>query len=455
VLSPRADVGPAAAVEWWRPSAPEADRPAAAAAVGREAPGGDVAFRALAVFTVILLLAPQGFIPALRPLRIALVAAVVAIAACLLDRARRGQPLTVRRREMALAGALVGWAVVTIPLSYWPGGTLSFLLDLYFKTVTIFWLLANVVDTMPRLQGIARLLTWISVPLALTGVKNFLTGAFIPAGHSVRRIGGYEAGLTANPNDLALMLNMILPLTIALVEVTRGTLARAVLISIALLQAACIVVTFSRAGFLTLATIATLYLWRLVRRGRALVAAAVVGGALCALPLVPGGYLDRLATIADPDADPTGSAQARWSDSVAALNFVLDHPFMGAGAGMNTLALNEVRGPAWMEVHNVYLEYAADLGLPGLALFLLLLRACWKRARAVRREAASVTELATLSILAGGIELALVGFAVAAFFYPVAYHAFFYYPAGLAVAAGVLFDQVRRGQDVPAGEWAS
>jgi O-antigen ligase len=120
---------------------------------------------------------------------------------------------------------------------------------------------------------------------------------------------------------------------------------------------------------------------------------------------------------------------------VAATRFVLDHPLTGAGLGMNTLALNEVRGPAWTMVHNVYLEYAADLGLPGLALFLCLLLSCLKRARAARRRAQGLPEL---SALGAGIETALLGFAVAAFFYPVAYHFYFYYLAGLAVAAGSL-----------------
>src|SRR5205814_2313355 len=124
-----------------------------------------------------------------------------------------------------------------------------------------------------------------------------------------------------------------------------------------------------------------------------------------------------------------------WSDTQAAARWVMGHPLVGAGAGMNTLALNEVRGMTWTQVHNVYLQYAADLGLPGLALFLLLLRACLGRARSIRRQAAERPELAELGTLAEGIEFAIVGFTVAAFFYPVGYHVYFYYPAGLAVAA--------------------
>jgi O-antigen ligase len=387
-------------------------------------------------FTVIMVLAPQAYLPALRPFRIALLAALVGIAARLADSVLRGRSLTVGGREVAVAAALLAWALATVPLSYWPSGSLSVLTDLYIKTVAIFWLLANAVDTLPRLRQMAWGLTCMAVPLALAGIKNFLSGTFIAAGDPVKRIGGYEAGLTANPNDLALMLNTVLPLTVALLVASRSVLVRAVLAGIAILQVTTVIVTFSRSGFVTLAAICAVYLWRLIRRGRVAWAAAVLVAVLVAVAAAPTGHLSRLATITDIESDPTGSAQARWRDTVAATQFVMAHPLFGAGLGMNTLALNEVRGPAWTMVHNVYLEYAADLGLPGLALFLLLMLSCLKRVRSVRRRAAG-RELATLS---EGIEVALLGFAAAAFFYPVGYHFYFYYLAGLAVAAGALCD---------------
>jgi putative inorganic carbon (hco3(-)) transporter len=403
------------------------------------APNSALAFRALMAFTFILVLAPQSFVPALRPWRIALIAAVTGIAAHLLDRALRAQPLMILTREMSFALGLAAWAVITVPMSYWPGGSVSFLLDTYFKTVAIFWLLGNVVDTLPRLRFVARALTVMAVPLAVTAVKNFVSGSFMAPG--VNRIAGYQGGLTANPNDLALMLNLILPFTVALLVAARSALARVLLVAVALLQAAGVVVTFSRAGFLTLVTIVAVYVWRFARKGRLLFVAAAAAVALLAPLLLPAGYLGRLATIADIDADQTGSAQVRTRDSLAAGRYVLAHPLIGVGVGMNTLALNEVRGTTWSPVHDVYLEYAVDLGLPGLMLFLLLFLTCLRNVRSVRRWATSVPSLRELCCLAEAIEVALVAFAVAAFFHPVAYHFYFYYLAGLAVAASVVCER--------------
>ncbi len=272
------------------------------------------------------------------------------------------------------------------------------------------------VTTLPRLRRIAWALSLMSAPLAAYGIKQFLAGRFIDDG-SVKRIAAYEAPLTQNPNDLALMLNLILPLAIALFLTGRPK-TRALLLGLIALDAAAVILTFSRAGFLTLATTIALY----------------VVLVLIAVPFLPGGYMERLSTITDIKTDPTGSAQERWADTIAALRFILHHPVVGAGVGMNILALNEVRGPEWKQVHNVYLEYAVDLGIPGLVLFVMLLLGCLRAAAGARRTAGAAGS-GEPALLAEGLQASLIAFAVAAVFHPVAYHFYFYYIAGLALAA--------------------
>jgi O-antigen ligase len=364
---------------------------------------------------------------------------VVCVTAHLLDCFFRRRPLIVVGTEMGLTLGVVAWAVLTLPLSYWPGGSAEFLLSTYLKTVALFWLLSTVVDSLPRLRRMAWCLTWMAVPLALTGVKNFLSGAVVEAG-SVKRIVGYEGGLTKNPNGLALMLALMLPFTTALLQSARRPALRALLMLIAVLETAGVMVTFSRGGFLTLATIVAVIAWRALRRGRVGWVLLAFTATLVGIQLLPSGYLARLSTIADIHSDPTGSAQARWRDIGAAVQFVADNPLIGAGIGMNSLALNEVRGAAWTVVHNVYLEYGVELGLPGLALFLALFIAAIRKVRAVRRAPLTSAASRELACLAEGIEVALVAFAVAGFFYPVGYQFYFYYLAGLAVAT----DSVRR-----------
>ena len=62
----------------------------------------------------------------------------------------------------------------------------------------------------------------------------------------------------------------------------------------------------------------------------------------------------------------------RWSDTVAAVEFMISHPIVGAGLGQGHLALNELRGAFWTSVHNAYLNFGVDLGLPALLLYLAM-----------------------------------------------------------------------------------
>lgn len=388
-------------------------------------------FRALLVFTFILIIAPQTLFPALASLRVAMLAAGVAVLSYLYNRFARRRPVVEFSREIALAACLLAWAVITLPLSYWPGGSLSHLLNVYSKTLVIFWLLSHVVNTQSRLRLTAWSMSLMALPLAVSAVTNLAEGRFL----TESRIIGFDAPLTGNPNDLALMLNLILPLSIGLFLGAGGRFwLRALLLFGIGLSAIGVIATYSRGGFLTLAVIFALYVNALLRRPRerhfALLAIFL---GLAAIPFLPGDYVERLGTIANIEADASGSAQERWGVTLAALEYILFHPLVGAGIGMDILALNEVRGPAWKEVHNVYLQYGVDLGIPGMILFIMLLRGALRCARQAQHAAAG--RMPQLFYLAESIRISLLAFAVAAFFHPAAYHFYFYYFAGLAIAA--------------------
>ena len=429
---------------WWRLLSAVEDESLGGDRVATDSGGRDsdsaVAFGGLMIFTFILLTAPQRSFPALAPFRIALLTATVAIAAHLVHQFRRRQPAMTLTREIWVTAGLVGWAIVTVPLSEWPGGSVSFLLGTYLKALAIFWLLSNAVNSLTRLRRITWGLSLAGVPVAATAVDHFLSNAFLP-GERVNRIVGYNAPLTENPNDLALMLNLILPLAVALVMLTRHRLARALLLVIIVLDVTGVIVTFSRAGFLTMAATFVMYLSKLRRRTERGWALAILVLAPGCVPLLPSGYSDRLSTIVDIQSDRTGSAQARWSDTVAAARFVMKHPIVGAGVGMDTLALNEERGATWTAVHNAYLEYAVDLGIPGLAMFLLLLVWCVRNTTFVQRRSAAVPALREFFYLAEGIQISLIASAVAALFHPAGYQFYFYYIAGLAVALKAVYNE--------------
>jgi O-antigen ligase len=420
-------VEPIVSAEWWRPS-PARDLAFVESAPYTRHAKGAIAFGALVAFTCILVLAPQERFPALAPLRLAFIAATIAIVAHLVD--RLGGLTITPASEFRIAGVLLGWSVLLVPLSLWPGGSVNALTDVFLKSLLVFWLLGRAVNTEDRLHALAWTLALLSIPLAMAGVENYLAGTYMPDAQG--RIVGYRAGIAGNPNDLALTLNIFLPMTFVLAVTARSLFTRLVLGLILIVNVVAVIVTFSRGGFLALALIAILSLAWLVRsRAYAVIGIAMLVG-LLAIPLLPAGYVERLQTLSSVDADPTGSAQDRWRDALEAMQFIREHPLIGAGIGQDVLALNALRGATWKSVHNVYLQYGVDLGVPGMLLFVALLVTSIRTASRVERNARY--RQPRLAALAAGVRIGLMAFGLAAVFYPVAYYFYFYYLSGLAVA---------------------
>src|SRR4030095_6751869 len=103
--------------------------------------------------------------------------------------------------EVLIAVTLVAWSVLTLPLSYWPAGSVDVLADKYIKAIAFFWLLGTLVTTVERLRMIAWTLVLCSIPLAVTGLKNYILGEVLSTGvRGFTRIYGYAggSGLTGN-----------------------------------------------------------------------------------------------------------------------------------------------------------------------------------------------------------------------------------------------------------------
>jgi O-antigen ligase len=383
----------------------------------------------------IVLLAPQAYFPTLIPFRVALVTAGAATVVHVLQRVTSGGPISVGCREMKLVAALLVWVVLTIPLSYWRGGSVDTVTETFGKSLVLFWLVANTVTTVRRFRQLAWGVTLMSVPIALAAVSNHVSGTFA---RGSERIAGYQAPLTSNPNDLALTLNLIVPFVLVFVRSSRSCLIRVSALGIVILDVVAVLLTLSRGGVLTLVTILVSVVWSLFRSWRIGWAVALLAVLLTSAPFLPSTFWDRWGTITDLEGDATGSAQARRNQVMDALRFVGTHPLVGAGIGAGVLGLRDQGVQSWSEIHNVYLQYAVDLGLPGLALYLALVVTSFRSASSARQRAGAMDDARGVACLADATRLSLLAFVVAALFHPVAYNFYFYYLAGLAVAASRL-----------------
>ncbi|HEY3066269.1 MAG TPA: O-antigen ligase family protein [Methylomirabilota bacterium] len=386
-------------------------------------------FWGLMFFTFILYISPQVYMPFLQPLRLAMVSSGLAIILYLLDRLFRGGNLTVVTPPLKLAIILYVLAAASIPTSLWPGGSFELLTGDLWKSLLIFALLSNVVDTVRRMKLLLGSLACWGTFMAYSGARDFSAGQFSGEG----RIGGYESALAGNPNDFAFTLNLLIAVTLGLFFATRRTLHR-VLLGIALLVMTWGVITsFSRAGFLTLLAIGLVILIERVRKGDMLTVGAVLALVTCAIVISPAGYGHRIYSIIDFDADPTGSARGRYEGNFVGLELIQERPLLGHGLGMNGLAFVE-RGIGWTGLHNAYLQVGADLGIPALVVFVLLLWRLFQSVNMVSAQLRAGPGDRELAALTNGVRLALTAFTIGALFHPAAYHFYFFYTAGLAVS---------------------
>jgi O-antigen ligase len=403
-----------------------------------------LAYFGLLMFTLLLYTRPHDIWPdVFGNSPIIKYVAIPAIAIYIISKLVSGERLTVWTKEIKLIGFLVLIAVLFTPVATEPDYAVTMLTEVFLKVVAIFILMANLLDTRERLRMMFRLVVACGTYNAYIAIQNYAAGKF----ESISTIGaprveGAVGGMFGNANDFAAALNLVLPLAIVLALTSKG-LARLLYFACVALLAVAVVVSFSRGGFLTLIAMCGFMLWKIGRHNRAttFLAAFLLFGAFSLA--MPNAYGDRLFTILNTDKDATGSAQERQGLMMHAIVIAIRHPITGIGIGNIGAYMDKV-------THNSYIEIAAELGMPGLIAYLMLIFAPM---RSLKRIAKSTEEYRRpqdreLYILSVGIHATIIGYIVCSFFASYQYFWYLYYPVAYAIA-------VRRlagGEEINEGE---
>jgi O-antigen ligase len=106
---------------------------------------------------------------------------------------------------------------------------------------------------------------------------------------------------------------------------------------------------------------------------------------LVAVPMIPGTFWDRMASITDASRDATGSRSERVELMTLAWDTFLEHPATGIGAGQFQNYQPPGQPARWRVTHNTPLQLAAEVGLGGLALLCYLMFRSFQAAHWTRR----------------------------------------------------------------------
>jgi len=343
--------------------------------------GDGLAFAAVVGFGISLYASIAHLIPALEPLRPALLTAGLGAGALVFGRVAGRRPIKLDGLRGGALVALCVWASLSIRWSHNPEATRHEAIELV-KLCAIYLTLVNVVSGSRRLALLSGAMVLASLAPSIGAVDRWREGVDLLDGYRARWLGVY-----ADPNHLAMSLAAVVPVALAFAVGARRSLPiRLVALAAAGLAIAAIVLSHSRGGTLGLAL--ALGLWTLTgaRRFRAFV--VTVGVAIALGLYAPQSFWSRTETIAEYEEDV--AAQGRiWAWEVAAAVHK-DRPLTGVGAGAfrdawPSYAPPQARGTSFV-AHNIFLAALGEMGLVGFLLLIAFVAKALSGAAAARSD---------------------------------------------------------------------
>jgi hypothetical protein len=394
--------------------------------------GHTISFCALFMFTVVLYFRPYEFFPALSSFTsMAFYTGLVTLGIYAITQIVIEGNLTARPREINLVLLLGLAGLLSIPLAVNPSEAWDTFNEFLIKAILIFIVIVNVVRTERRLHWLLLLALVVSVYLSIYAIQDYQLGIFKIGrlGDNNLRIAGRIRGLFENSNDLALHLITMAPIAVCLAFAKRGVFRKIVYLGSAVLMVAAIVVSFSRGGFLALATVSFFLIRKLGRDRRLSTTAGFVLAIVLFFAVAPGGYTGRLSTIFDTGSDITGSASQRNQVLNRSILVTLRYPLFGVGLGNFHYKSFQELG-----THNAYTQVGSEIGIAAMVVYIMFLLYPYKRLTEIQKATYQQKDERFYYYMSVGLQASLLAYMVASFFAAVAYQWYIYYLVGYAIA---------------------
>jgi putative inorganic carbon (HCO3(-)) transporter len=363
----------------------------------------------------------QLFAP-LEAIHVAVITALLAIGLYLFDRREERQTRSVLVPTTRLIAALLCWMILSVPNALRVGDSFDLVFNNFLKTVLMSFIVAASVRGMRDVERLAFVYFAGAVLYSAVVVMRFDLGA-----GDAWRLGHlyyYDA------NDFATFVVTALPLGIYFVHAGRRVAVRLFAAAGLGLLTLGFVWSGSRGGFIALFAVVGFVVLRFSAvplRWRVSATALV---ALILLATASDQYWQQMGTItSDTDYNHT-SESGRLQIWSRGIGYMLQNPVLGLGPGnfqtaegtLSPLAERQQFGIGvrWNAPHNSLVQIGAELGIPGVALYVAVIASAF---RALRRSAA----------LTPALTAALLGFVVGSFFLSLAYSEMLYTLVALSV----------------------
>lgn len=368
------------------------------------------------ILIVFILGRPFDLIPSLRGLPLLYVFCGLALFGFFLD-LRVGFLELRPNRQLAIAGAFIGWCILTV-LVRAPAEAVQATIELLVVAI-LYFLVAQGIQTFKGLQAVTLTVLLCAVYICIVCLHQSqqplqciayppgetpLTSMGLPTGQacdaatacppndgatqfSCEHLGWFNissvnqrvryVGTLQDPNEVALFASATLPFAFAYYQLRPNLRRRLMALGVASLIFATVVVTHSRGGLLTLLAVCAVYavqrfgLVRMLKYAGPLVVAAAL-------------FLLVKDIAATSRADAADSTNERLGCMHAGIRMAMVWPVFGVGYGQFTQYHHLV-------AHNAYIHAAGELGYVGMVLWVGVVYLTVKTLLTARRQCALPT----------------------------------------------------------------
>ena len=286
-------------------------------------------------------------------------------------------------------GAVTILGALSILASPDPGFSLYNYTHLMGRYVLLYYLVVCNLQSTEQLCKLIWVVLCSAFLVAVYGLYQYVVGFDISAtqwvdGEQFPELKTRVFSTLENPNLLAGYLVMMMALASGMAFAARSWKDKGLLLGLTALFGLCLVYTYSRGAWLSVAAVVAIYGWLHNRR---------IFWIFCLLPLgllvAQDSILARLTSILNPTDTSSTLRIALWESTIA---MIMDNPFSGIGWGAYWMVYPEYDffindgHTKIFHAHNMYLNIAAEIGLPGFVAFLTVMYGHWRKARRVLKE---------------------------------------------------------------------
>jgi len=373
----------------------------------------------------------------LEPFRLAVLTGLLALGyyiADALDERRLRRVFVPTTKYVAL---LLAWMILSVPGSLSEGMAFDMVFGNFVKTALMYIIAAAAIRGIRDVERLAAIYLASAAIYAAVIITRFDIGD-----GSDWRLGHlyyYDA------NDFATLAVTAIPFGLYFLHVARSMALRALIAASLTILTLAFVWSGSRGGFLALTAVGIFVVaryreiplrWRI--SATALVLVVLLGTA-------SDQYWEQMGTItSESDYNRTGET-GRLQIWERGIGYMLGHPVLGVGPSNFQTAEGTISplaerqqfgiGVRWSAAHNTFIQAGAELGLPGLFFFSMMLVTAFRAQRDSFRNASRSMDTGRGPELTRALTASLIGFLIGSLFLSLTYSEMLY--ALLAMVVGL------------------